>query len=355
MLLTTSIHFFILVFLGMLILVLLLIIAVLLFSFFSYKRSLRVSDWLTLINEKISEVIVYADEKSLPDQNFQEFSGNLIFRNLFLHKLVDAEKKFSGTAKDQIKSLFSEYNLDKEALKKLNQKKAHLIAGGIQELTVMDSQEALVKISSFLLHPSPHVYQEAQYAMVNLKGFEGLEFLNTASGKISEWQQLRLLNSITNIPEDSGPVIANWLNSTNDSVIIFTLKLLRKFQMLSFYPAVINLLDHSSVEVRIQMVQTLLSLENASTVGYLVQIYPEQPVEVQIEILRVMKISKDQVCAGLLKEELSENIHPGIKVHAAEALFSLGYQEYLSQLAQDESSSEELIQIVKYALQEKIC
>jgi hypothetical protein len=68
MLLTTSIHFFILVFLGMLILVLLLIIAVLLFSFFSYKRSLRVSDWLTLINEKISEVIVYADEKSLPDQ-----------------------------------------------------------------------------------------------------------------------------------------------------------------------------------------------------------------------------------------------------------------------------------------------
>ncbi|MCJ8152715.1 hypothetical protein MKJ01_02920 [Chryseobacterium sp. SSA4.19] len=355
MLLTTSIHFLVIVFLGILILVLMLIVAVLLFSFFRYKRSLRVSEWLGMINEKISEVIVYADEKSVPDQNFQAFSGNLIFRNLFLHKLVDAEKKFSGTARDQIKNLFSQYDLQKEAFKKLNQKKAHLIAGGIQELTVMESEEALAKISSFLIHPSPHVYQEAQYAMVNLKGFGGLEFLDTASGIISEWQQLRLLISIPNIPEDSGPAIAGWLSSTNDSVIIFTLKLLRKFQMLAFYPTVIRLMDHSSVAVRIQAVQTLLSLENASTMGYLAEIYPDQPDEVQVEILRVMKISKDQACTGLLKKELSDNIDPGIKVHAAEALFSLGHQEYLRHLAQDESSSEELIQIVKYALQEKVC
>ena len=78
-------------------------------------------------------------------------------------------------------------------------------------------------------------------------------------------------------------------------------------------------------------------------------------MEVQLEILRVMKISKDPSCKELLRKELSENINPGIKVHAAEALFSLRDHEYLLHLTQDESSSDQLIQIVKYALQEKVC
>lgn len=355
MLLTTSVHFLFLVFIVMLSLVLSLIIGVLIYGFFEYKKSVRMAGWLKVINRKISEAIVYEDEDVPADHGFAVFSVNSSFRNLFLHSLVDSEKKFSGAAKDKIKNLFTQYNLQREAFKKLDHKKPYLIAGGIRELTVMDAREAFPKIASFVSHPSVKVYQEAQYAMVSFKGFEGLGFLNTASVKISEWQQMRLLLSITSIPEHAGSAIGNWLESTNDSVIIFTLKLLRKFQMLSLYPDVVGLLEHPSDEVRVQAVQTLLSLENPSTIQFLTEVYPNQPLEVQLEILRVMKISKDQYCTDLLKRELSENTDPGIKVQAAEALFALGHHPYLSQLAQDESSSDELIQIVKYALQEKVC
>ncbi|UWX61251.1 hypothetical protein N0B40_03005 [Chryseobacterium oranimense] len=355
MLLTTSVHFLFLVFLGMLLLVLLLIIGVLFYSFFQYKESVKISEWIKIINQKISEVIVYEDQELSSDQNFMASSGSSLFRNVFLQKLVDSEKKFSGSAKIKIKNLFKEYHLQQEAGKKLDQKKPYLIAGGIQELTVMEVKESLPRISSFLSHPSPHVYQEAQYAMVSFKGFEGLDFLNTATEKISEWQQLRLLLSITSIPENSAEAIESWLRSSNDSIIIFTLKLLRKFQMLSFYPTVVTLLEHSSVEVRVQAVQTILSLENPSTIRFLTEVYPDQPYEVQLEILRVMKISKDQCCTELIKKELSENTNTGIKVYAAETLFELGHQEYLIKLSRDEASSEELIQIIKYALQEKVC
>lgn len=355
MLLTTSVHFLFLVFLGMLLLVLLLIIGVLFYSFFQYKESVRISEWVKVINQKISEVIVYEDQELSLDQNFMASSGNSSFRNLFLQKLVDSEKKFSGSAKIKIKNLFKEYHLQQEAAKKLDQKKPYLIAGGIQELTVMEVKESLPRISSFLSHPSPQVYQEAQYAMVSFKGFEGLYFLNTATEKISEWQQLRLLLSITSIPENSGEAIESWLRSSNGTVIIFTLKLLRKFQMLPFYSIVVTLLEHSSVEVRVQAVQTILSLENPSTIRFLTEVYPDQPHEVQLEILRVMKISKDQCCTDLVKKELLENSNTAIKVYAAETLFELGHQEYLAKLSRDETASEELIQIIKYALQEKVC
>lgn len=355
MLQTSSVHFLFLVFIGMLILTLLLIISVIIYGFFQYKDSLRNYGWMKIINQKISEVIVYEEDEIPLNTSFIILSAKSAFRNLFLHQLVDSEKKFSGTAKNKIKNLFDQYNLQREAVKKLNQKKSHLIAGGIRELTVMDAKDAHAKIADFLSHPSSQVYQEAQYALVRFNGFKGLDFLSSASDKISEWQQLRLLLSITQIPENSGDSIEVWLRSSNDSVIIFTLKLIRKFRLLSFYSTVIDLLDHASVDVRIDAVQTLLSIENSSTIQYLTEIYPYQPLEVQLEILRIMKISKDHCCTDMLKKELSENNDTGIKVLAAETLFSLGQQEYLLKLSQDETLSEELIQITKYALRQKVC
>ncbi|MDQ0595068.1 hypothetical protein QFZ37_003437 [Chryseobacterium ginsenosidimutans] len=348
-----SVHFIFLIFLGMLSLVLVLIIVVIIYSFYQYRISVRVSRWSEIINKKITKVIVYEDEVSA-DHDFILASKSPLFRNLFLQKLVDSEKKFSGVAQNKIKYLFEEYNLKGDALKKLQQKKPYLIAGGIQELTAMNAEDSLPEISRFLSHPSPQVYQEAQYALVNFKGFEGLHYLDTIPTIISEWQQLRLLLSINYIPENSADRINSWLESQNNSVVIFTLKLLKKFQVLSVYPMVTRLLAHPSTEVRVQTVQTLLSLENFSTIKDLIEVYPEQPTEVQLEILKAIKISKDKSSIDFLKEQMLNNTESGIKICAAEALFSLGQQEYLEQMALDETSSEELIKIIKYALQEKI-
>lgn len=355
MFLTTSVHFLFLVFLGILSLVLLLIIGVLIYGFYQYRESVQTFRWFEVINKKISEVIVYDEEEMCADPNFSTASGSPLFRNLFLQKLAESEKKFSGAAQNKLKDLFQQYGLQEEALKKLNQKKEHIIAGGIQELTAMHVKEALPKISTFLTHPSAQVYQEAQYAMVNFKGFEGLHFLNSISSRISEWQQLRLLISITRIPENSEDSIKSWTESSNDSVVIFTLKLLRKFQILSLYPVVTDLLDHPAVHVRIQVVQTLLSLENSSTIEHLMGTYSHQPVEVQKEMLKVIRKSKDQCSTDFLKDQLLNNQDSGIKVHAAEALCALEQQEYLAEVSQKETSSAELIQIIKYALQEKVC
>lgn len=352
---SSSIHYLFLVFLGMLSLVVLLIIIVLIYSFYQYKESTQISEWSGIINEKVTETIVYDKEEISPNDGFTTFSGYPLFRNLFLKKLVETDNKFSGAAQNKIKDLFNDYNLKNEAFKKLDQKQPYLIAGGIQELTTMNVEEALPKISSLLTHPSVQVYQEAQYAMVSFKGFEGLHFLDTISTKISEWQQLRLLFSITHIPSDYEDTLKNWLESSNDTVVIFTLRLLKKFQLLSFYPKVMSLLNHPSVEVRIQAVKALQSLENSSTITELTDIYPDQPFEVQLEILRVMRVLKEQCCAGFLQQQLVESPFSAVKIYAAEALFSLGHHNYLVQVAHDEASSEQLVQIIKHALQEKIC
>ena len=351
----SSVHFLFTVFLIMLCLVIGLVIVVLIYNFIEYNKSSKNAAWSTIINRKISEVIVYAEDDLPEDPQFEAHIVKSPFRNLFLLKLVDSEKKFSGAAKIKIKELFKDYKLKKEAMGKLDQKKAYLIARGIRELTVMDVMDAEPKIAAFLQHSSRQVYQEAQYAMVRFEGFGGLQFLDTFPSRISEWQQLRMLLSISSLPEGSENDIKRRLGSENETVVIFTLKLIKKFQLLSLYPEVKALLEHPSMEIRIRSVQTLMSLENPETIPYLVSIYENQPDEVKLEMISAMKTSKDQCCTDLLKAELSEDHPSDIRVNAAQALFTLGHSAYLSELKHQQDSSEELIQIVKYALQEKVC
>ena len=350
-----SLHFLFDTFLGILLIVFLLIVGVLYYSFHLFKKLIHLIKWSQEIDHKVSEAIVYGGEEvKRTSDSFSRFSNNSSFRDLFLEKLVDSEKKFSGAAQNEISKLFQDYNLEKETLKKLNQKKPYLIAGGIQEVASMRVESAVPKIASFLNHPSPLVYQEAQYAMVSFKGFDGLQFLDTVPNKISEWQQLRLLISVSHVPPNCEETVNNWLQSQNDSVIIFTLRLLRKFQMLSFYGRVLDLLEHSSEEVRIQAVQTLQSLENSSTVEHLTESYAIQTPEVQVEIIRALKRSKDQRCVDFLKKELINHPFPKLKILAAETLFSLRHRDYLISLLDDESPSEQLVQIIKHSMQEKI-
>lgn len=342
-------------FLVMLVLVVILIIAVLFYSFFQYKKLTHYSIWRQLIDKKISETIVFGKESKNENPEFEKMVHNSNFRELFLEKLVECEKKFSGMAQNEIIGLFNSYNLEKEALQKLAQKKPYLIGGGIQELTSMKVEAALPKITSLLSHPSPQVYQEAEYAMLAFKGFEGLHFLKNTTHIISDWQQLRLLTSLIKVPEQNDTNINLWLNSTNDSVIIFALRLLKKFQMFTFYNDVWKLLEHPSLEVRIKAIQTLLVIENDQTIPDFIALFPEQPTEIQAEIIWTMEISRDQRAVEFLKQQLLNHEIISIRIAAAEALFSLNHHNYLSELIDKENSSEVLIKIIKHALQERIC
>jgi len=350
-----SVHELFLTFLVIFLLVLLLIAAVVFYSFYQYKELTNIHEWSDLIDEKVSDSIVYGEDLKNKDRGLNDLLRFSSFRNLFLQKLVDSEKKFSGGAQLEIRKIFDDYDLKKDAFRRLHQKKPYLIAGGIQELTTMQVTEALSEIEAFLIHPSPQVYQEAQYAMVTFKGFEGLHFLDSHPYKISEWQQLRLLRSLSSITSDAEAMMKDWLESPNDSIVIFTLRLLKKFQVLALYDQVHTLLNHSSENVRIQVVHTMLALENTFTVDHLIAAFPSQPEEVQLEILHALHKAKDARSSVFFKEQLHSHSATTIKLAAAESLYTLGEEKYLMDQLENPDSEQDIKLIIKHALQLKIC
>ncbi len=353
MLLSVSLHFLVIAFVVLLGVVFLLILTVLIYGLYQYRKQINMETWSGIIDTEMAEAIVHNDAPSTKPA-VSDLAAKSAFRALFLEKLVAADRKFSGGAGHAIRSLFQNYGLEKEGLAKLKQKRTYLIAGGIQELTAMKAESALPVISGFLKHPSPQVYQEAQYAVVSFKGFEGLDFLEGAEGILSEWQQLRLLNSIPAVPPDADKKLRSWLQSENSSIIIFVLRLIRKYQLLNMYTDVSELLDHKETVVRLQAVPTMQALENANTLFDFQSAYGLQPEEVRIEILRAVRKMGDTRAADFYTEKLLGHESAGVRIQAAKGLCELDMEVELRKLAAKEDTSAELNLIILHALQEKI-
>lgn len=350
-----TIHELVLAIIIVFVLVMLLIILVLFYSFYKYRVLSNKQIWTHIIENKITESIVLGQNFVENDESFDRHLREPAFRSLFLDLLVASERKFSGSAREEITHLFYKFSLEDEAWRNLSKKKAYLIAGGIQELTAMSVLRALPQFTSLLGHKEKQVYQEAQYGIVSFSGADGLNFLDTLQHPLSEWQQLRILNSIVDIPHAQAVKIDQWLESTNASVIIFTLRLMRKFQMMSYYDQVLQLLEHDDTAVKLQVVRTLEAFENNDTMKQLIACFPEQPQEVQIEILKAMKVSKSVECDEFLKKLLWEHPATSIKIWSAEVLVSLGQRHYLRNIAMDASTPAQFTHIINHALQEKVC
>lgn len=350
-----TIHDLVLAIIAVFVLVLLLIVSVLFYSLYKYRMLHNRQIWKYIIENKITESIIMGQDSVVNDEAFGKHLQQPAFRILFLDLLVSSERKFSGSAREEIGHLFDKFQLEKEAWNNLKKKRAYRIAGGIQELTAMRVKPALATFRSLLAHPSKQVYQEAQYGIVSFNGFEGLDFLDTLIQPLSDWQQLRLLNSITEISNPDEGNMNLWLASPNPTVVIFTLRLMRKFQLLSFYNTIADLLKHNVVAVQIQVVRTLQFFENNDTINQLMNAFPHHSLNVQLEILKALKISKSAESEGFLKEQLWEHPINAVKISAAEVLVSLGQRQYLQDMALDKQSPDQFKQIINHALQEKIC
>ena len=349
-----SVHYLITVFYIVLVLVLLLIIVVLVFVFYRIKIDSRANMWTSIIDSKIINTVLSEEKDQDLERQISYYSTHAAFRKLFLKKVIDTQKKFSGQAQKKVQSLFVEYGLREQVLKKFKSKKPHVIAMGIQELTEMQSTQDLPLIQNYLSHSSSMVNQEAQYSMTVFEGFEGLSFLSNWKDTISDWQKLRLLRSVYSVPENGAQIISKWLQCENTSVVIFALRLIKKFKPFSLYNEVRNLLEHASEEVRVEAVKSMQSIEN-STIGQdFLRVYPRQSLQVQLQIIKEMNSSRDSSFRDFFFKQTKKGNNVALQINAAQALVSLGFQQDLQELLKDNSSSEELKRIVRHALQEKL-
>lgn len=335
----------------LLILLFLIIIYTLLKSIIEYKIITKKNKWNAIIDQEIYETIL--DDEPNSNTDFTDYLKSSSFKHYFIKKLLKAEQNFSGNSKENIRNLFDHYQLKKISLQKLNSQKDYEIAEAIQEVTAMNHVETLPKIKSMLQHKNDLVRSEAQYGLVKFSGFEGLFFLDNLQEQLTDWQQLKLLDAITILPNNNEveTIISNWLKSSNQSVKILTMKLIRKFQLLQMHDLVADNLHDSDEKVVEETIKTLVRIEDDSTSKLLIEQYETCNEKFQIQILKALEKISNPENNTFLETQAKENPSFSVKKASVRALNNCCSKTNLQKLAH-QSNSPELKQIINQIIQE---
>jgi hypothetical protein len=286
------------------------------------------SKWRTTTDFLVQRAIFFDGENEPQDlipltSKIRIWLRNPHFRQVLIDELVNAGKSLSGKALDNLLKLFGQLDLQKDSIRKLSSLKWHIRARGIQELAVMDRKDMLKRIYRLTNNRNEFVRMEAQTAIVQLYGFEGLRFLDVVSYPISEWQQIKLLGQLPGRSSAFANEFESWLRSPNDSVIMFALKLAAINHRYELHDCVAACLDHRNVLVRIQAVKCLRDIPGDSTAEKLIGPYPQQGKAYRSAVLDILQgIATDREIP-FLRRELSDE-DDALKLAAARVLARIG-------------------------------
>ncbi|HTK21388.1 MAG TPA: HEAT repeat domain-containing protein [Mucilaginibacter sp.] len=280
--------------------------------------------WSLISDLLIRKAVFYDDEelegdKMIPvTKRAEKLMKNKHFRKLLVNEIMSAKRSITGVSADNLKHLYVQLGLDKYAFDNLLSGRWHIKAKAIQELTVMDMHEFVDQICTYTDDKNDLVRMEAQSALVQFNGFEGLNFLDTLNSPISNWHQIKLLQQLSQLPP-ANVDMTSWFTTTNSSVIIFTLKLARIYQRFDLYNEILACLNHENPAVRYEAIQCLNEIYTDETSDDLISRFLDEILKNQLAMIKVMATvgtEKDvEFLLDLLNHENDE-----IKIRAARAI-----------------------------------
>lgn len=249
---------------------------------------------------------------------------------LYYHRNLD------GDAKKRLQELYRETDLKDQDLNRMKSGEWHEQARSITNLGEMRMRETLFEILQYADQPNELVRNEAQYVAVVLGGKRALGFLDEISSPISEWQQIRLLDECMNFQYQLLEKITDWLRSSNHSVVLFGLKVVRNTNQYQGKSEIKKLLYHKNTKIQESAVETCIHLGYNSLLPELLETYElSKNQKHQEAILKAIGELGTFEHAAFLKDVIKVEKRYEIILEASRALKKLGKRDILLSMSQN--------------------
>lgn len=287
---------------------------------------------------------ISSEQKVIINQ-LKESTKDPFRRKILIAVLLKLKNEVSGDIAESIQKLYFHTGLVNFALARLKHKKWYVIAKGIQELEQFHVKEANDEVIVHINHPRREVRKEMQLYMVNLFYFEGLDFLDVLETQLSEWDQIQLLEVLQRLENQNISYIKSWLNSSNDSVIIFALKLAKIYNQFEAKDELINLLYHLNKKIRLESIHVLSYLNVLEAKEILKNNIEERSPEEQIAFFKMMENLYERSDESFVMEYIYHEIFE-IRVSTLKILKVLNKERF--NLLKFESSEPQFLRIVNF-------
>ncbi len=239
-------------------------LALLYFLFIFYFRN-KISSKTKKVAQKkkdlspiISEFLFFEEESSKDEKTnyiqlkieIRQFLKDVFNRRILSEVLLDLSIDVSGSTQKSLFKLYKELDLHKDAYTKLESWRWEIVSKGILELTQMQVSESYGFIIKRINDKRGTIRKQAEIATVTLK-HEGISyFLDTTRYKISEWQQLKILEVLRNKKDFNPPKFKQWLTSNNKHVVLFSLRLIKHYNQNDAELSIIELVKHKNTQIK---------------------------------------------------------------------------------------------------------
>lgn len=243
-------------------------------------------------------------------------------KTLLIDIFVNYQRNLSGEYRDRILALYEKLELYKISEKRTRSIHTYKRVKGIRELANMYPAKAKEFILKFVQDKNDRVRTEAQIAYAYLDSEASFDFLDNLDQPLSTWAQLNILNHVK-LHERQVPSFSRWIDSPNEDVEIFSIRMMDYFQQSENAEQIIHKLDHASETVRNYAYKAIRHLNLLEAKAIVQGKYAEETYENKIEILRATAELGDESDLEFLKPMLKED---GIqlKILACKAIYSIG-------------------------------
>ncbi len=257
------------------------------------KNSKKVREKKKEFSPMISEFLFY-DESGKKEEKInyidlkiqiRELIKDQFDRKVLTEVLMDLRKDVSGTTRDELFHIYQDLELHKDAYKKLKSWRWEVVSKGIFELTQMNVVASYGLITNFINDKRPTIRKQAELAAVTLKE-EGISyFLDNTKYKISEWQQLKLLDVLKNKEDFLPPPFRLWLTSKNNYVVLFALRLIKHYNQNDARTSLIQLIKHKNNHIKTEAISCIREFNIVEALPVMKMVFRQANVGVKMSIL----------------------------------------------------------------------
>ena len=273
--------------------------------------------------EKYQSLIVDFLYGSASPEEFRSIASYNYSRQVLIDQMIDVSVNLKGEESQKLFGLYNNLGLDKDSLARARDFRWHKKIKGFRELAYMNIKDANDTIRKALNSSNEILRMEAQIALVRLSENDHFEFLSQMKRPFSLWEQITLHDLIIqhSIPV---PAFKKWLTSANDSVAIFSLRMIREFKQTDAEEDIKNALMHKSPEVRLLAVQVAGDLVLSSTLEIMKRMYKNQDYKTCLEIVKSMGKMPDTSMLGFLKLVLDKEDDVQLQIEATKSIEKMG-------------------------------
>ena len=244
-------------------------------------------------------------------------------KEILINQMIDLSVNLSGEAKEKLRDLYLKLELDRDSIAKAYSRKWHIQIKGFRELAFMNIKEANWKIRDALKSKNDILRMESQLALIRLNEDDPFSFLDDLQRPFTLWEQLNAHEQIIfhNLPI---PDFSRWINSPNNTVVIFSLRMIQVFKQIHASKAVIASLEHPDSEVRQTAIKVCGEIQLREALPHLKHLYKNEDYSNSLAIVQTMRKMPDESVLGFLKLVIDKEEDVQLQIEAALAIAKMG-------------------------------